>query len=297
MTTKPDIYEQVTDRIIGELEAGRLPWVQPWDSATAGGMPENASTGNSYSGVNILLLWLAGIEGGYTCPRWVTFKQALALGGAVQKGEKGTTVVYADRFVPKKEQERAEQTGEAPQSIGFLKRYTVFNVAQCKDLPADLYIGADPLPERELIPRAEALIAATGADFRIGGPKAFYAPGEDFIQVPPQQAFGDQVNYYRTSLHELSHWTGHTSRLDRNIKNAFGSKDYAREELVAEMSAAFTCARLGIQPTVRHADYIGSWLEVLREDKRAIFKAASMATKAADYLLAFEEALSERLAA
>lgn len=142
------------------------------------------------------------------------------------------------------------------------------------------------MPEREIVPLAEEVIAASGVDFRIGGNKAFYAPEPDFVQVPPQPAFFDQVNYYRSCLHELTHATGHRSRLGRNLLNSFGSKDYAREELVAEMGSAFLCASLGIEPTVRHADYIGAWLEVLREDNRAIFRAASAASKAADWLLA-----------
>ena len=137
------------------------------------------------------------------------------------------------------------------------------------------------------MPVAEALIAATGADLRVGGDRAFYVPSRDFIRVPPQTAFGDQINYYRTCFHELAHWTGHASRLDRPQSGAFGSKNYGREELVAEMGSAFVCAALGIIPTVRHADYLGAWLETLREDSRAIFKAASGASKAADFLLAF----------
>ncbi len=141
------------------------------------------------------------------------------------------------------------------------------------------------MPEREIVPVAEEVIAASGIPFRIGGAKAYYVPSQDYVQVPPQPAFFEQVNYYRTALHELTHGSGHPSRLDRKILNPFGSKDYAREELVAEMGAAFLCAALGIEPTVRHADYLGSWLEVLREDNRAIFRAASQASKAADWLL------------
>jgi len=147
-----------------------------------------------------------------------------------------------------------------------------------------------PLPEREIVPIAEEVIAASGVDFRIGGDRAFYAPTHDFVQVPPQPAFFQQINYYRTALHELTHATGHPSRLGRKLVTAFGSKDYAREELVAEMGSAFLCAALGIVPTVRHADYLASWLEVLREDNRAIFRAASAASKAADWLLARHEA-------
>ena len=144
---------------------------------------------------------------------------------------------------------------------------------------------SEPLSRREIIPLGEAMIAASGIDFRVGGARAYYAPGADMVQVPPQAAFHDPINYYRTALHELTHATGHASRLNRKIQNAFGSKDYAREELVAEMGSAFLCAALGIAPTVRHADYLASWLEVLREDNRAIVRAASQASKASDWLL------------
>ncbi|WP_291078148.1 zincin-like metallopeptidase domain-containing protein [Hyphomonas sp.] len=286
-----DLYQEVTDTVIAQLEAGAVPWVQPWgrpDVTAPCALPQNASTGRSYSGINILLLWGAAIETARTTPYWLTFKQALSLGGAVRKGERGTTVCYADTFIPKAEAQRAQGTGEDAQRVGFLKRYTVFNADQCDGLDDRFFEGVTPLPERELIPRAEKLIAATGADFRIGGDRAFFVPSEDFIQVPPQPAFHDQINYYRTCFHELGHWTGHKTRLDRNLKSRFGSKDYAREELVAEMASAFICAAQSITPTVRHTDYIANWLQVLKEDKRAIFRAASLASKAADYILAFE---------
>jgi len=282
------LYTQVTDRIIAELEAGRLPWVQPWDSAACGcTMPHNGGTGRVYSGINVLILWAAVIEGGYASQRWLTFKQAQALGGSVRRGEKGTTVCYADRFTPKAETERAASQEREARAVAFLKRFTVFNVDQCDGLPEHITQAPPALPEREAIPHAEALIAATGATIRIGGDHAFYAPVLDTVQLPASQAFRDQINWYRTALHELGHWTGHRSRLDREQKGAFGSDSYAREELIAELASAFTCAALQIQPTARHADYIGSWLAVLREDARAIFRAASHASKAADYLLAF----------
>lgn len=282
------LYSEVTARVIAELEQGRLPWVQPWDSAACGcTMPANPATGRQYSGINVLILWSATIERGYRLQRWLTFRQALSLGGYVRRGEKGTVVCYADRFTPRAEEERARNEEREARQVAFLKRFTVFNVDQCDGLPE----GVTRLPEfpeeRETIPHAEALIAATGADFRIGGSEAFYSPAADFVQVPPQQAYRDQINWYRTALHELGHWTGHRSRLDRDLPGGFGSAPYAREELVAEMASAFTCASLAIQPTVRHADYVGAWLAVLREDEKAIFRAASLASKAADYLLAF----------
>lgn len=285
---RASLYSEITDRIIADLERGCVPWVKPWGKAKAAlGLPKNAATGRSYSGINILILWGAVIERRYSGQSWLTFRQALALGGNVRKGEHGTTIVHADRFIPKGEKERAKAEDAEPQAVPFLKRFTVFNVAQCEGLPEQLYGVAEPLPEREIVPQAESLIRASGADIRIGGDRAFYIPAGDFIQLPPQPAFFEQINYYRTCFHELGHWTGHPARLARDMSGSFGSKTYAREELTAELAAAFVCSTLGIEPTVRHADYIGSWLTVLREDNRAIFRAASLASKAADFLLAF----------
>jgi antirestriction protein ArdC len=285
---RPTLYQEVTDRIIAELEQGRVPWVQPWDPANAGlGLPSNAVSGRCYSGVNILILWGAVVERGYASQQWLTFRQALELGGNVRKGEHGTTVCYADRFIPKSEIDRAARDGGEPEALPFLKRFTVFNVAQCDGLSEQLQGEPDPVPECEVVPHAEALIAATGADFRIGGDRAFYVPSGDYIQVPPQPAFFEQINYYRTCFHELAHWSGAGHRLARDLKGSRGSQSYVREELVAEMGSAFICATLGIVPTVRHADYLGSWLEVLREDSHAIFRAASQASKAADFILEF----------
>ena len=288
-----DLYTEVTAKIVKELEAGRFPWAQPWaargEAATiAAGLPKNAQTGRAYSGINILLLWGAAIEHGFSGQTWLTYLQAKALGGSVMKGERGSMVVYADKFIPKDEQARVEKEGGDAAFVPFLKRYTVFNAAQCEGLPPELTAGAKPLPECDAIPRAENLIKATGADFRIGGDRAFYVPSQDFIRVPPQPAFFEQINYYRTCFHELGHWTGHASRLNREFKGRYGSHAYAREELVAEMARAFVCASLSITPTVRHADYLGAWLGVLKEDNRAIFNAASLASRAADFILAFE---------
>ncbi|MEG3086749.1 ArdC family protein [Sphingomonas sp. PB4P5] len=287
-TNRASLYAEVTRQVIAELEAGRLPWVQPWDAASCGcTMPHNAGTGRRYSGINILILWAAVIEGRYSSQRWLTYRQAQAAGGNVRKGARGTTVCYADRFTPKDEQARAQDEDRDARQIAFLKRFTVFNVDQCEGLPAALTATPDMPAEVEILPHVQSLIAASGADFRIGGGEAYYSPGADYVAVPPQAAFGEPINWYRTALHELGHWTGHKSRLDRDQRGSFGSGDYAREELVAEMASAFACASLSIQPTVRHADYIGSWLAVLREDEKAIVRAASAASKAADYLLAF----------
>lgn len=287
---RANLYDEITNKIIAELEAGRLPWVQPWGTANAKAslaMPRNAATRRQYSGINILILWGAVVEHGFPTQHWLTFRQALSLGGHVRRGERGTTVVYADRFVPEDEKARARETGEDAQAIPFLKRFTVFNVDQCEGLPEDIEGEAPPSPEGLIEPRVEALIRSTRVDFRIGGNRAFYVPALDYVQVPPPQAYHEPINWHRTAVHELGHATGHRSRLDRDLAGSFGSKKYAFEELVAEINAAFCCASLGITPTVRHADYIGSWLDVLREDNRAIVRAASQASKAADWILSF----------
>jgi len=290
--SREDLYTQITDRIVAELEAGTVPWVQPWAEAAAPlGMPANATTGRHYSGINILLLWAAVMDRDFPSQRWLTFRQALERGGNVRKGERGTMVVFADRFVPTCEKERASASGDEPHRIPFLKRFTVFNIAQCEGLPAKLRGEVDrkrhASPFDLIAPRVRALIDASGARVRIGGNYAFYAPQDDLVVVPPPEAFFEPVNWHRTALHELSHWTGHPSRLGRDQRGGFGSASYAREELVAEMAGAFTCASLGIVPTVRHADYLASWLAVLRQDSRAIVRAASAASRAADFLLAF----------
>jgi antirestriction protein ArdC len=295
---RASLYDEVTAKIIGQLEAGIFPWVQPWTSAAAcPGLPRNAVSGRPYSGINVLILWGAVIEGCYPSQDWLTFRQALAAGGCVRKGELGQTIFYADRFTPEKEGESGETAEGEPRSIPFLKRFVVFNSAQCDGLPARLAADPTPLPPRDQHEGAEALIAATGADFRIGGARAYYDIGGDFVQVPPQPAFAHQIDFYRTALHELGHWAGSKERLARDQSGHFGSAAYAREELCAELASAFLCAALGIVPTVRHADYLGSWLTVLRADNRAIFKAASAASKAADYLLAFTDAVQQEAAA
>lgn len=282
------LYQDITDKIVVELEAGRRPWVQPWAAAKAPlAMPRNAATGRRYSGINVLILWIAVMERGFSGQGWLTFRQALGLGGSVRKGEHGVTVVFADRFTPDKERRRAEREGDEPGAVAFLKRFTVFNTDQCDNLPADIAPPPAPIPVGLIAPQAEALIAATGADFPIGGDQAFYSPTHDFVQVPRPEVYFEPINWHRTALHELGHWTGHSSRLARDQSGGMGATLYAREELVAEMTSAFVCASLGITPSVHHADYIGAWLEVLREDERAIVRAASAASKAADYLLAF----------
>lgn len=288
-TDRVNLYQQITDRIIAELEAGRVPWVQPWGTAHAAvGMPHNAVSNRQYSGINILTLWNAVVERGFRTHAFLTFRQAIALGGSVRHGERGIGVIYTRRLVPREERRRADVEGREPSGgIPFLKWFTVFSVDQCDGLPAHIAEPPPPIPEGLILPQVEELITATGVDFRVGGPSAYYSPSHDYVQVPRPDAFHDPINWHRTACHELTHWSGGRTRLDRDQTGFFGSTSYGKEELVAEMGAAFVCAALGITPTVRHADYIGSWLEIIREDSRAILRAASAASKAADYLLAF----------
>jgi len=289
MTERLSLYGEVTAQIIAELQEGRLPWVQPWDPARCPcTMPHNGLSRRKYSGINVLILWAAGVGQGFSSQRWLTYRQAEQAGGNVRRGEKGTVICYADRFTPRNEAEKARSEEREARTVAFLKRFTVFNIDQCEGLAPELVSMSVPRDPVLAIAEADKLIAATGADFRIGGDQAFYSPTEDYVQVPPQAAFHEPVNWYRTALHELGgHWTGHASRLNRDQSGAFGSASYAREELCAELTSAFACASLGIQPTVRHCDYIGAWLEVMRADERAIFRAASAASKASDFFLAF----------
>ncbi len=231
---RTSLYQEITDQIIAELEAGRPPWVQPWSAAKSLlAMPKNAATGRCYSGINVLILWNSVVEHGFAGQSWLTFRQALSLGGNVRKGEHGVTVVYADRFTPDKERRRADRDGDEPSTIPFLKRFTVFNTDQCECLPDELTTAPPPRDISSSLPQAEKLIAATGADFRIRGDRAFYCPSGDFVQVPPPKAYFETINWHRTAFHELSHWVGHSSRLGRDQSGSFGSKAYAREELVA----------------------------------------------------------------
>jgi antirestriction protein ArdC len=210
----------------------------------------------------VLILWMACTERGFSGQNWLTFRQALKIGAHVRKCERGTTVVYADRFIPWRDRERAAETGDTPDAIPFLKRFTVFNADQCEDLPEEIAPPPQSVADHQegVLPQAEALIRATGADIRVGGTRAFYVPGADYIQIPPPSAYFETINWHRTVCHELGHWSGHESRLNRDMTGDFGSPSYAREELIAEMCGAFVCAALAIVPTVRHADYLGAWL-------------------------------------
>ena len=291
---RADLYQEITDQIIAELEAGTVPWAQPWttkgtDSITASfALPANAATRKSYSGINILLLWLGGQKHGYSTQGWLTYRQAEAIGAQVRKGERSTRIVFADKFIPKEERAAARKEGRDPSPVWFLKSFRVFNVAQIDGLPDELTAPeTKPLDLSGIDASVRQIIERSGARLAMGSRSAYYQPATDSVHLPDVEAFAEPINWHRTALHELTHWTGHKSRLDRNLEGGRGSADYAKEELIAEMGAAFSCAALRIQPTVRHANYLASWLKVLKEDKRAIVRAASQASKASDFLLAF----------
>ena len=291
-----DLYQQITNQIIEVLEQGAVPWVKPWNSTSAPlKMPINAATGHQYSGVNVLLLWAAVKERGYSQHLWLTFKQALDVGGRVRKGEKSTQVCF---FKPMKrqvlddsQQPILDEDGE-PREVCFsiMKGFHLFNVAQCEELPGSVSgIPYDDFPDIEPSEEAERVLSASGARIdHVEGDKAFYSPVADRIQLPLKSQFDEAIGYYGTALHELVHWTGHRDRLNRDgiaSWNGFGSPEYAKEELIAELGAAVLCAHFGIPGQLRHEGYIEHWLGALKGDKRFLFQASSAARKASEYLL------------
>jgi antirestriction protein ArdC len=281
-----NLYHEVSQRILAQLEAGTPPWVREWKAIGRGNMPMNAVTKRPYSGCNVILLWSRA----YPVQRWLTFKQALDVGGNVRKGEHGAKVYFVSQF------EKKSDDDKDPRRIPFLKEYTVFNVAQCDGLPEHCLTGeGKPWNDDERNAEAQDFINVTGADFREGHGEPYYAPGADYVSMPAFEGFKDADAFYATSFHELSHWTGHKTRLDRDLTSRFGDRSYAAEELIAELSCAFLCAEFGFNKETRHASYIASWISLLKNDERAFFTAASKAQKAADYLrsLALKEEIAE----
>jgi antirestriction protein ArdC len=285
---RTDVYERVTNQIITALEAGVKPWHQPWSGNHAAGRITHPLRANGipYRGINVIMLWSEAMAKGYSAPIWITYKQALELKAHVRKGETGSLVVYANSIT---RTETDRDTGqESERAIPFLKGYTVFNVEQIEGLPEHFY--AKPEPRRDPIQRiehAESFVKATKADIRHGGSRAYYTLASDHVRMPPFETFCDPQSYYAVLIHELTHWTRHPSRLNRDLgRKRWGDAGYAAEELVAELGAAFVLADLDLAPQARpeHAAYIESWLKVLKNDKRAIFTAASYAQRAADYL-------------
>lgn len=287
MTNRIDLYVRVTDAIIADLERGVRPWLRPWNAEHATGRitrPLRAG-GQPYKGINVLMLWASAMSQNCAAPIWMTFHQAKELKGTVRKGSKGSLAVYADRITRRETAEDGEESGR---DIYFMKGYTVFNVEQIEGLPAHFYAVA--APQRDPMRRIEAadrFFTNTGGDLRHGGNQGYYAADLDYVQLPPFVSFKDAESYFSTLCHEMTHWTKHPARLNRDFgRKKFGDEGYAREELVAEIGAAFLCCDLGITPEPRddHAAYLGHWLKVLKDDKRAIFQAAAYAQRAVDFL-------------
>lgn len=285
-TARIDLYQRVTDEIIQATEAGAGRFIMPWHGMMRG-RPRNAFTGNAYRGINTLVLWSAARNHKYGSSYWATYRQWADLGAHVRKGQKATLVVLYKQ-VPVEAQDA--KTGEPVEDYRLLARaYFVFNSMQVEGWTEPDH------PMRSMVATHEEIdnfIAATGADIRNGETSAYWRAG-DYLSIPHKSRFLGSVTssptetYYSTVFHELIHWTGHWSRLNRNLTGRFGSADYAMEELVAELGAAYLCAEFFVlhMPRKDHAAYIGEWLDVLKGDKRAVFTASAAAQKAVEFLL------------
>ena len=284
-----DHFQEVTDRIVEALEAGRRPWQRPWDPDRCAGpqAPFNPVTGKYYHGINVLLLGMSPLAFETGDPRWMTYQQASDRKWQVQKGEKATGIFFFKPLEVEDKDADGSPDGPGTRMIGMLRAYSVFHASQIEGVPAY------QAPSREEAPwtRPEAaniIMNNSRAVVRIGGDRAFYSPSTDHIQLPPEEAFHGPEHWSATALHELAHWTGHSSRLDRDIMNKFGTPAYAIEELRAELASVFVGSTLGLPTDIpNHASYLASWIKSLKNDKREIFKAASDAQKIADMQLGF----------
>jgi antirestriction protein ArdC len=291
--TKRDCYSEITNAIIADLEKGVRPWAKPWDGGNTIPCRPLRITGEPYRGINVLLLWSAAHQHGYQSAHWLTFQQALHQGGHIRKGEKSTTVVFSGTLTRTEQDDKGE---EQEKVIPFLKAYSVFNIDQTEGLPEKYRAPAATAPtvrENARNEKADHFVANTNADVSYGGDRACYSPLEDRIYMPSLERFKDSDAFYAVLLHECVHWTMMDQRCPRKFRpSTYGIANYAREELVAELGAAFLCAdlRISLTPRPDHAEYIASWLEVLRNDKRAIFQAAATAQRAVDFLNTFQHA-------
>lgn len=285
-----DVQQEITDSIIRQIEAGAGKWQMPWHTAPGGGfageLPVNQD-GKHYRGLNVVILWAAAMEKGYSRPIWATFKNWEKLGTFPRKGEKATLIFFWDRILDKKH--ARENPNADPKYFFFCKAWNVFNIEQLSEVPAKFAneTPAAPRDESSRIAAAERFFDAIPATVKHGGNRAYYTTGGDYIALPNFDQFKSPVAYYSTKGHEFGHWTGHESRCNREFGKRFGDKAYAFEELVAELIAAFLCAHLGLsnEPRPDHAQYLSHWLEVLKSDKTAIFTAASKANAGLNYLL------------
>ena len=283
---KRDVYQKVTNAIINAIENGNVgTWRMPWHtSGRYAFSPINVVSKKPYRGINTLCLWAAAQAKGYERGEWATYQQWQDKGAQVRKGEKATTVVFW-KFANNAESEDGEDTPKSGSRLLFTRGYSLFNAAQ-----VDGYTPkAEPdMPMPERIERAERFFRGIGADLRHGGNRAYYSVDGDYIQMPPFGAFHENISYYSTLAHEHTHYTAKDNRCDRQLGKRFGDLAYAAEELIAELGAAFTLAHLGLstEPREDHAQYISSWLRVLKADSKAIFTAASKAQQATDWLVA-----------
>jgi antirestriction protein ArdC len=272
------IYQQVTDKIITELESGTIPsWVKNWSGDA--GADCNVITNKPYSGINTIILGMSGFKS----PYWGTYKQWLSIGAKINKDQfnKYQCIVF---YSPVKTTKKQQDSDEKQQVYKVMRCFRVYNAEQVTGFEAP----AMPAPKVfNNVASIEALTVNSGAQLQFGGDRAYYSPNQDFIAMPHKLQFNSEASYYATLLHELAHWSGHKSRLDRDLSGRFGNEAYAAEELIAELSAAFLCARFNIAGELRHSSYIASWLRVLKNDNKAVFKAAALAQKAADYLAGF----------
>jgi antirestriction protein ArdC len=293
-TNEPrDHYAEVTTQIIAALEAGTPPWRRPWDRDKAGGptMPCNAITGARYRGINALVLGMSPLAFTTCDPRWATYKQAADRGWQVRKGSRGTTGFFYKKI---EVGDNDSSSKDSRKVIPLLRSFKLFHASQIEGIPPHVVPGVEEAPWRE--PEAAIIARNSRAVIRIGGDRAFYSPATDQIQMPPTAAFRSPAAHASVQLHELSHWTGHGTRLNRDLTGSFGSQLYAQEELKAELSQAMVCAALSIADCdfTNGAAYIATWLRKLRDDKREIFKAASDAQRIADFLLAFHPDWAQR---
>ena len=289
VTEHRDAMQEFADQIIAALEAGTKPWIKPWDDAKCGGpqAPVNPTTGARYHGINVLILGMSLLAFTTGDPRWCSFMQAKDKGWNVKKGAKATTIFFTKKLMVKDTSEDAGQDDE--KTVRMLKHYSVFHASQIEGIPEFQPPTVDEAPWRRP-ESAEIILQNSGAVIRTGGDRAFYSPSTDHIQLPPDNAFRGPPEFAATALHELGHWTGHSSRLNRDdgMKAKHGSAAYAMEELRAELSSAFIAGELGIPADIpQHASYIAGWLGPLKKDKREIFRAAADAQRIVDMVLGF----------
>lgn len=281
--TRADVYSRITDQIAAAVEAGAVSCRMPWHhDGTATSRPINLASGKPYRGINVLVLWATADAHGYTQGLWGTYRQWLAVGGQVRKGERGCVVVLWKQITNGDDgDERIE--GEGHGRRAFARAFTVFNIAQI-----DGYTS-EPVPARsepESHANAETFIANLGISTIFGGNEACYLPSKDEIHMPHRAQFDDAASFYGVMIHECGHASGAKHRLSRDLSGRFGSEAYAAEEICAELTSGFVLADLGIahNPRPDHAAYIASWLAALKHDPRAIFQAASKAQAAADWM-------------